>query len=151
MKRVGLIGVCFGMILLLTGCGNEVELTCTMEESASYVTSTQQYHFVYADEELVTMDQGVMIEVDDSYSYMNSYLSNLTEDFEEELDDYVSELGQDVVDGDVNADGNRFTASMSYNVNRMSTDQLDYIAYEEEFANYEGAKAYLEDQGYTCK
>ena len=54
------------------------------------------------------MDQGVMIEVDDSYSYMNSYLSNLTEDFEEELDDYVSELGQDVVDGDVNVDGNRF-------------------------------------------
>ena len=97
------------------------------------------------------MDQGVMIEVDDSYSYMNSYLSNLTEDFEEELDDYVSELGQDVVDGDVNVDGNRFTASMSYNVNHMSADQLDYIAYEEEFANYEGAKAYLEDQGYTCK
>ena len=98
MKRVGLIGVCFGMILLLTGCGNEVELTCTMEESASYVTSTQQYHFVYADEELVTMDQGVMIEVDDSYSYMNSYLSNLTEDFEEESDSDVESYEENNVE-----------------------------------------------------
>lgn len=151
MKRIGLIGVSFGMVLLLTGCGNEVELTCSMENSASYARTVQQYHFVYEDEELVTMDQGVMIEVDDSYSYMNSYLSNLTEDFEEELDDYVSELGQDVVEGDVNVDGNRFTASMSYNVSRMSADQLDYIAYEEEFASYETAKAELEDQGYTCK
>ena len=82
---------------------------------------------------------------------INDNIKTIDYDFEEELDDYVSELGQDVVDGDVNVDGNRFTASMSYNVNRMSTDQLDYIAYEEEFANYEGAKAYLEDQGYTCK
>ena len=31
MKRIGLIGVCFGMVLLLTGCG-EKRLECTRSE-----------------------------------------------------------------------------------------------------------------------
>ena len=151
MKRIGLIGVCFGMILLLTGCGNEVELTCTMEESASYATTVMQYHLTYRDEELVTMDEGVVMEINESYSYIDSLLSNFEEDFNETVDEYVSEFGRDTIEADISVDGNRLTASMSYNISQMNEEQLEYTSYQDEYSTYESAKESLEAEGFVCE
>ena len=84
MKRIVLIGVSFGMILLLTGCGNTKELTCSMTEDASYASMTAEYHLVYEDELLTVMDQGAIIEVDEDYA---NYLSYYEDSFKDSFED----------------------------------------------------------------
>lgn len=144
MKRVGLIGVCFGMILLLTGCGNEVELTCNMTEDISYASMTAEYHLVYEDELLTVMDQGAIIEIDEEYA---DYLSYFEDSFKEEFEDRAS-----YVKTSYKTEDNRFIAKASYDITKMSDEDLESSNdYKDEFATYESAKAYLEDQGYTCK
>lgn len=145
MKRMGLIGVCFGLILLLTGCGKDtVELTCSMTEDASYASMTAEYHLVYEDEKLTVMDQGAIIEVDEDYA---NYLSYFEDSFKEEF-----ENSADYVKTSYKTEGNRFIAAASYDITKMSNEELeDSNDYEEEFATYESAKSYLEDEGYTCK
>ena len=145
MKRIGLIGVCFGLILLLTGCGKDtVELTCSMTEDASYASMTAEYHLVYEDEKLTVMDQGAIIEVDEDYA---NYLSYFEDSFKEEFED-----SPNYVKTSYKIEGNRFIATASYDITKMSDEELgDSNDYEEEFATYDSAKAYLEDEGYTCK
>ena len=144
MKRVGLIGVCFGMIFLLTGCGNKVELTCNMTEDISYASMTAEYHLVYEDELLTVMDQGAIIEIDEEYA---DYLSYFEDSFKEEFEDRAS-----YVKTSYKTEDNRFIAKVSYDITKMSDEDLESSNdYEDEFATYESAKAYLEDQGYTCK
>ena len=145
MKRMGLIGVCFGLILLLTGCGKDtVELTCSMTEDASYASMTAEYHLVYEDEKLTVMDQGAIIEVDEDYA---NYLSYYEDSFKDSFEDSA-----DYVKTSYKTEGNRFIATASYDITKMSAEELeDSNDYEDEFATYENAKAYLEDEGYTCK
>lgn len=146
MKRIGIIGASFGAILLLTGCGNTETLTCTMEEENYYVKGVMGYKVTYKNDELYTVEQKASIEVtDDEYV---SYLDELEKDYEDEKNE-----GQSAgVNYSLNRKGNNLVMGITYNINKMSEDELDSFGYSSDDDNsYEYVKSQLEDDGYTCK
>ncbi len=144
MKRIGLIGVCLGFGLLLTGCGDTRELTCSRSEEDYYATMVEQYHFTYKSEALEKVDQGIQIEMAEDYSTL---LSSYADTLEEE----VREMNSDTIKANFSVEGNKLIVTASYNFSDLSEEELETVGYEEEYASYDSAKTELESQGYVCE
>lgn len=146
MKHVGLIGGCFGLILLLTGCGNTKTLTCTMNEESSYAKGIMGYQITYKNDALSKVEQKFSVEVTDE-DYVD-YLDSLEEEYNDEVNEYQS----DGIKYNLERNGNNLILGVTYNLGKMTKDELDEIGfYEEDDNSYENVKSELEDEGYTCK
>ena len=139
MKRIGLIGVCFGMILLLTGCGKK-ELRCSMsEDSIDYQmnltfdskdlldTGAMRQTYKLAEDEEDTLEEGVQ------------YLKKMFEDSDEYegFEIRVTDNGKNEVYVDIAFDASELSEIMG--------EELD------ESATYDSIREDLESNGYVCK
>ena len=139
MKRIGLIGVCFGMILLLTGCGKK-ELRCSMsEDSIDYQmnltfdskdlldTGAMRQTYKLAEDEEDTLEEGVQ------------YLKEMFEDSDEYegFEIRVTDNGKNEVYVDIAFDASELSEIMG--------EELD------ESATYDSIREDLESNGYVCK
>ena len=139
MKRIGLIGVCFGMILLLTGCGTK-ELRCSMsEESMGY-----QMNLTFDSEDM--LDTGVMRQTfklaEDEEDTLEEGVQYLKERFEnndefEGFEIQVTDNGKNEVYVDIAFDASEVSDIMG--------EELD------ESATYDSIREELEDSGYVCE
>ncbi len=139
MKRIGLIGVCFGMILLLTGCGKK-ELRCSMsEDSIDY-----QMNLTFDSKDL--LDTGAMRQTykldedeEDTLEEGVQYLKKMFEDSDEYegFEIRVTDNGKNEVYVDIAFDASELSEIMG--------EELD------ESATYDSIREDLESNGYVCK
>ena len=139
MKRIGLIGVCFGMILLLTGCGTK-KLECSMsQESMGY-----QINLTFDSEDM--LDTGVMRQTfklaEDEEDTLEEGVQYLKERFEnndefEGFEIQVTDNGKNEVYVDIAFDASEVSDIMG--------EELD------ESATYDSIREELEDSGYVCE
>ena len=110
MKRIGLIGVCFGMILLLTGCGSK-NLECSMSED----NMEQVINFNFNSDDIfesgslrqtIKLDEDELDTLDEGVEYMKEYFSS--SEFEG-LDVRVSDNGRDEVYVDMSFDADELS------------------------------------------
>lgn len=145
MKRIGLIGGCFGIVLLMTGCGNTKTLTCSMEEKTSYLTAAMGYQVTYKDDEVTMIEQRMSLEAGDE---AQTYLDSMEEEYNKE----VRDLESDGIKFDLERKGNQLNFSAQYRINKMTDEELDDLGFSLDDDNsYETVKENLEEQGYTCK
>ena len=139
MKRIGLIGVCFGMILLLTGCGTK-ELRCSMsEDSIDY-----QMNLTFDSEDLLdtgAMRQTYKLEEDEEETLEEGvqYLKEMFEDSDEYegFEIRVTDNGKNEVYVDIAFDASELSEIMG--------EELD------ESATYDSIREELENEGYVCE
>lgn len=139
MKRIGLIGVCFGMILLLTGCGTK-ELRCSMsEDSIDY-----QMNLTFDSEDLLdtgAMRQTYKLEEDEEETLEEGvqYLKEMFEDSDEYegFEIRVTDNGKNEVYVDIAFDASELSEIMG--------EELD------ESATYDSIREDLENNGYVCE
>ncbi len=139
MKRIGLIGVCFGMILLLTGCGTK-ELRCSMsEDSIDY-----QMNLTFDSEDLLdtgAMRQTYKLEEDEEETLEEGvqYLKEMFEDSDEYegFEIRVTDNGKNEVYVDIAFDASELSEIMG--------EELD------ESATYDSIREDLENSGYVCE
>ena len=138
MKRIGSIGVCFGMILLLTGCGSK-NLECSMSE----VNMEQVINFNFNSDDIfesgslrqtIKLDEDELDTLDEGVEYMKEYFSS--SEFEG-LDVRVSDNGRDEVYVD-----------MSFDADELSEATGAELGEDD---NYDSAKDTFEEMGYVCK
>ena len=139
MKRIGLIGVCFGMILLLTGCGKK-ELRCSMsEDSIDY-----QMNLTFDSKDL--LDTGAMRQTykldedeEDTLEEGVQYLKKMFEDSDEYegFEIRVTDNGKNEVYVDIAFDASELSEIMG--------EELD------ESVTYDSIREDLESNGYVCK
>lgn len=139
MKRIVLIGVCFGMILLLTGCGKK-ELRCSMsEDSIDY-----QMNLTFDSKDL--LDTGAMRQTykldedeEDTLEEGVQYLKKMFEDSDEYegFEIRVTDNGKNEVYVDIAFDASELSEIMG--------EELD------ESATYDSIREDLESNGYVCK
>ncbi len=145
MRRIGLIGCCFDVILLMTGCGSTKTLTCSMEEKTSYLTGAMGYQVTYKDDEVTMIEQRMSLEAGDE---AQSYLDSMEEEYNRE----VRDLESDGIKFDLERKGNQLYFSTQYHINKMTDEELDDLGFSLNDDNsYETVKENLEEQGYTCK
>lgn len=146
MKRIGLIGVSFGMILLLTGCGNTKTLTCTMQRSEDGTTGAMGYRVTYKDDVISVIEEKMAYE-----GSGDDYLSQL-DDLEKEFNEGVSEHETDGVKYDLERDGNRVEITVTYDLNKMTEEEREDIDFSFDDDNsYETVKSNFESQGMVCE
>ena len=145
MKR-GFIGVSFGLVLFLTGCGNTKTLTCTKQEENYYGNGAIGYRVTYKSDTITTVEQKVSLEVtDEDYEY---YLDNIEDEYEKEAKEKES-IG---VNYNLNRQGNNLVFGITYNLNKMTDDELNDFGYSDDDNNsYEKIKSEMEEDGFTCK
>lgn len=139
MKRIGLIGVCFGMVLLLTGCGSK-ELRCSISnENIDY-----QMNLTFDSEDL--LDTGVMRqtyklteEQEDTLEEGVQYLKEVFEDNDqyEGFEINITDNGKNEVYVDIAFDASELSEIMG--------EELD------ESATYDSIREELENEGYVCE
>lgn len=139
MKRIGLIGVCFGMALLLTGCGSK-ELRCSISnENIDY-----QINLTFDSEDL--LDTGVMRqtyklteEQEDTLEEGVQYLKEVFEDNDqyEGFEINITDNGKNEVYVDIAFDASELSEIMG--------EELD------ESATYDSIREELENEGYVCE
>ena len=146
MKRIGFIGVSFGLVLFLTGCGNTKTLTCTKQEENYYGNGAIGYRVTYKSDIITTVEQKVSLEVtDEDYEY---YLDNIEDEYEKEAKEKES-IG---VNYNLNRQGNNLVFGITYNLNKMTDDELNDFGYSDDDNNsYEKIKSEMEEDGFTCK
>ena len=138
MKRIGLIGVCFGMVLLLTGCG-EKRLECTrsednMEQVINFKFNSNDVFESGSLRQTVKLDEDELDTLDEGVEYMKEYFSS--SEFEG-LDIKVSDNGKDEVYVD-----------MAFDADELSEATGAELGEDD---NYDSAKETFEGMGYVCE
>ena len=138
MKRIGLIGVSVGMVLLLTGCGQK-SLDCSMEEN----NMKYNYMLNFDSKDLLksgTFNLDIKLE-DEQKEYLDEIVSEMEKQYDssefEGVDISVTDNGEDTVNVKMN----------------FTSDEISAITGEElsDEDTYESIKKDLEDGGYVCK
>lgn len=138
MKRIGLIGVCFGMVLLLTGCGNK-SLQCTRAED----NEEQVYTLNFDSKEMLESGTFLYRYVlnEDEIPYFDTIVETIESTYTSEnfegLDIQVSDNGKDTIEVQMN-----FTADQ---MSEITGSELD------DSATYDYIKEDLEDSGFICE
>lgn len=138
MKRIGLIGVCFGMVLLLTGCGNK-SLQCTSAED----NEEQVYTLNFDSKEMLESGTFLYRYVlnEDEIPYFDTIVETIESTYTSEnfegLDIQVSDNGKDTIEVQMN-----FTADQ---MSEITGSELD------DSATYDYIKEDLEDSGFICE
>lgn len=138
MKRIGLVGVGLTLLVIMTGCGNTKELTCTNEENGAGASMVLEY--VWKDDVLTKVGQEIMLEVEDDYV--------------DDIDYYVDSLEEESkgIKADYTLNGNRLTMKVEYELGAMTDEELDDFGFDpEEDNSYETIKKELEEDGYVCE
>ena len=138
MKRIGLIGICFGMVLLLTGCGNK-SLQCTSAED----NEEQVYTLNFDSKEMLESGTFLYRYVlnEDEIPYFDTIVETIESTYTSEnfegLDIQVSDNGKDTIEVQMN-----FTADQ---MSEITGSELD------DSATYDYIKEDLEDSGFICE
>ena len=131
--------------LLTSGCGNTKVLECTMSEDNDGMEMSQVVKATYKKDALNKVDMTMTVTVDEEYAdYMDLLTSSLTSEFTELEDQQGVTMNTETKD-------NTLTFSLVADLDKMDAEAKEELDMEEDAGTYEEAKAYFEEEGYTCK
>lgn len=138
MKKVLVLGL--ACTLFLTGCGGK-KLECSMEDKESGMTTKSEVSAKFKGDKVKNAKISYSIELTDD---MKEYLDTFKSQIEKEYEEYNS----DGIKANVSVDGNKITAVVKMNADKMTEEELDEQGVE---GDYETIKTYFEELGFTCK
>lgn len=139
MKKIGLIMGCFGVIVLLTGCGGSKSLECSMTND----NQTQTFYLNFGTDDLLqsgTFNYRIQLS-EEEQAYLDDLMTELEDQFDssefEGVKVDVTNNGKDIVDVNMSFDADEMSEVLGQEIDDSVT--YDYI------------KEDLEDSGYVCK
>lgn len=142
MKRIGIVLASFIFLVILTGCGSEKKLECSLSDEENGLYQTMNLSFDSKDLlKSGTIKQEIKLSED-----MAPYLDTIKESAEEEFNssDYS---GMDVQITDNEKD--TITVTIGFDAEEASKAMGEEL--DEDSDNYTSIKESLETEGYTCK
>ena len=130
------------LLVVVTGCGNTKKLTCTETDEGTETVAVMEF---------------------DKENAMTKMTVTATEKFEKELTKEELEMYQGIsslacasftaesVECEVNVTSKELKLVVSYDITKMTDEELAEAGLTKENTTYDAAKKDLEDDGYTCK
>ena len=130
------------LLVVVTGCGNTKKLTCTMTEDGENAKAVMEF---------------------DKEDKLTKMTMTMSQDFEQELTKEEVELYQGVMsaacasypdeyaDCEVKVDKKKMEIIVSYDVSKMTDEQIEEMGIDKTTMSYDEMKKDAEADGFTCK
>ena len=150
MRAIKLGGVLLAVVLLVTGCGSEETLNCSMTDESSGLSMEQIMNVTFKDDKINKV----------KLTFNTKATSELYQDAWDELVDSLDEQFSESNSSGVSltkendADNYTYKIELSVDLDKASTDALDEYDLSdiaEDDSTLEELREDLEASGYTCK
>lgn len=144
MKRLRILSIFF-IVIILSGCSKK-ELKCSMvDNTIDGILYTQTIVANYSNDELTLIEIDLNIDVTQNY---HDYLSAIEDNTAYQFTDFEGKKGIDVEK--IKKDNN-VSYHMKIDINEINNDTKTLLSIINNSEDYEEAKAFFKEEGYTCK
>ena len=130
------------LLLVVTGCGNTKKLTCSMSKNGTMAK---------ADMEFDKKDNLTKMTTTMSQEFEKELSKEELETYQQLLGNSCSEYDSEYVDCKIDINSKKFEIVISYDVTKMTNEQLEDMGYTRKTAIYSTMKEDAEADGFTCK
>lgn len=130
------------LLLVVTGCGNTKKLTCSMSKNETMAK---------ADMEFDKKDNLTKMTTTMSQEFEKELSKEELETYQQLLGNSCSEYDSEYVDCKIDINSKKFEIVISYDVTKMTNEQLEDMGYTRKTAIYSTMKEDAEADGFTCK
>lgn len=149
MKKIFLLSFTFLLCIILSGCGNKNELTCSITQKNNGATMRQTVNVRFAEERVSNIKMTIHTQVSEEVS--ESDWNNLVEMLDSEYEE-VDHTGFQLTK-DNNSSDRTYNITMNVDVSKANEEDLSEYGIEnlvDAQLTYDAVKEQMEKSGLTC-